>query len=186
VEALKYATEKVFDSAGAFPQSTELPDSLSQLFIENWSPLLDVAKLAWDTIITTTTRYVYYSIDPNDKLGPGGFGDGAYLPAEQSLAYQVRFENKSDASAPAQRIVVTDGIDDDLDLNTFELNEIRFSNQMLAVPPGLNHRETTVPMNANGTDIRAGMPLGGTRPVPLPRLRAGTCRGCIGGAGRPK
>ncbi len=84
------------------------------------------------------------SSDPNDKLGPSGYGSAAYLPADGTLAYQIRFENQPSATAPAQHVVVTDMLDPNLDLSTFELTEIAFGNQVLAIPPGLNHYQKSL------------------------------------------
>jgi RHS repeat-associated protein len=93
------------------------------------------------------------SFDPNDKLGPAGFGDGAYIPATNTLAYQVQFENDSTATAPAQHIAITDTLDPNLDLNSLELTEIDFANQTFPIPEGLDHFETTASMTANGKAI---------------------------------
>ncbi|MFO0957423.1 MAG: RHS repeat-associated core domain-containing protein [Isosphaeraceae bacterium] len=99
---------------------------------------------------TTTTRI---SGDPNDKLAPSGYGEAAYIPSDNILAYQIRFENKADATAPAQEITITDTLDADLELDTLQLTEITFADQSIAVPIGLNHYETTVPFTANGHSI---------------------------------
>jgi len=91
--------------------------------------------------------------DPNDKLFPSGFGDAQFIQSDESLAYTIRFENMPEATAPAQLIVITDTLDADLDLDTFELTEIGFADQQVTVPLGLDHYETTVPIQANGSDI---------------------------------
>ena len=100
------------------------------------------------------------SADPNDKHGPGGYGEGVYVTSGTALAYQVQFENESDASAPARLITVTDRLDEDLDLDSLQLNEITFADQSIAIPTGLDHFETTVPFNANGTPIMVGVVAG--------------------------
>jgi uncharacterized repeat protein (TIGR01451 family) len=66
------------------------------------------------------------------------------VQVDDALVYEVRFENKSDATAPARLITVTDTLDPNLDLNTFELFEIAFANFTLSVPPGLDHYETRI------------------------------------------
>ena len=93
------------------------------------------------------------SRDPNDKLAPAGYGRAAFLPTDNLLAYRIRFENMGSATAPAQQVVVTDTLDADLDLSTFQLTEITFANQTITVPYGLDHYETTMEINANGTPI---------------------------------
>jgi len=40
--------------------------------------------------------------DPNDKIAPAGHGEAGYVQADGRLSYQIRFENISDATAPAQ------------------------------------------------------------------------------------
>ncbi len=94
------------------------------------------------------------SRDPNDKLAPAGVGDTAFVVADRSLAYTVRFENQPDATAPAREIIVTDILDADLDLDSFELTEIAFANQRISVSAGLSHFETTVAMIAVATPVR--------------------------------
>lgn len=86
------------------------------------------------------------SFDPNDKLGPVGFGPSAFVSGQQPLAYVVRFENKSDASAPARQVVVTDTFDAGLDLSTLQLTEIAFANRIIPIPSGLNAYAAQVPM----------------------------------------
>ena len=97
---------------------------------------------------TTVTSW-----DPNDKHGPTGSGTAAYLSPDNALSYQVQFENESDATAPAQQIIVTDRLDDDLDLDSLQLTEITFANQSFSIPVGLNHYEAQVPFIAKGTQI---------------------------------
>ncbi|HNN82512.1 MAG TPA: tandem-95 repeat protein, partial [Accumulibacter sp.] len=57
--------------------------------------------------------------DPNDILGPQGFGDENWITASATEAYTIRFENAADASAPAQQVVITQILDPDLDPRTF-------------------------------------------------------------------
>lgn len=102
---------------------------------------------------TSGSSQTVSSFDPNDKLAPAGFGDAAFAQADGALAYTIRFENKSDATAPARQIVVTDTLDADLNLDTFVLSEIAFGNQVITIPIGLKSYETAVPMTANGTSI---------------------------------
>ena len=80
--------------------------------------------------------------DPNDKLGPAGYSSVVYVPANGVFPYEIRFENESIATAPAQNVVVTDALDANLDLNTFELLQINFANQVIPIPASLNHYET--------------------------------------------
>ncbi|MGB2614010.1 MAG: RHS repeat-associated core domain-containing protein [Phycisphaerae bacterium] len=85
--------------------------------------------------------------DPNDKVAPAGYGTANFILPDDTLSYQIRFENVSDATAPAHFITITDALDEDLDLSTFELNEIAFAGHTIIVPKGLDYYETTLDLN---------------------------------------
>ena len=93
------------------------------------------------------------SYDPNDKLGPAGYGADHFTSVNSVLPYQIRFENKAEATAPARKIVVTDTLHDDLDLSTLVLTEIAFAEHTILIPAGLDHYETTVPISPGGHDL---------------------------------
>jgi hypothetical protein len=56
-------------------------------------------------------QQVVGAFDPNDLIGPSGVGANHYIPGNQPLDYQILFENKSDATAPAQRVETTTQLD---------------------------------------------------------------------------
>jgi hypothetical protein len=76
------------------------------------------------------------------------------------MVYEVMFENKSDATAPAREIVVTDPLDPNLDLDTLELFEISFANQTLSVPAGLDHYEDLVLLGTGAASVFVGVQAG--------------------------
>jgi len=86
--------------------------------------------------------------DPNEKTGPAGYGEAAYVAEGTLLAYRVDFENEVEATAPAQRVVITDRLDAGLAWTTFELTEIGFGDHVIVVPSGSQHFESTVPMTS--------------------------------------
>jgi hypothetical protein len=74
------------------------------------------------------------SSDPNDKFGSLGAGEGHYLSPSEPLRYTIQFENKPEATAPAQEVVITDQLDKEkMDLSTFTLGPISFGDKV-AVP----------------------------------------------------
>jgi hypothetical protein len=91
--------------------------------------------------------------DPNQKVGPTGFGDSRYVSPADSLSYRVDFENESAASVPAQRVVITDRLDADLDWSQFELAGLGFGDQVIEVSANSQHFETTLPFTYAGTDF---------------------------------
>jgi RHS repeat-associated protein len=101
-----------------------------------------------------------YSRDPNDIVGPNGFGPEGFLTTSATLPYTVRFENQASATAPAQQVVVTQSLDADLDLATFELGDIGFGNTQVTVPAGQTFFSTRVAdPNSSGlfVDITASL-----------------------------
>jgi hypothetical protein len=64
-------------------------------------------------------------IDPNEKVGPSGSeGLARYIHPAPRINYTVFFENVDSASAPAETIIVTDRLDDDLDWSTLTLENV--------------------------------------------------------------
>lgn len=80
--------------------------------------------------------------DPNDKIGPFGFGPQAFVSAGQPLPYTINFENVPTATAAAQRIRIIDQLDADLDWRTFRLKEIGFNNYRVIVPDNRSFFQT--------------------------------------------
>jgi hypothetical protein len=103
-----------------------------------------------------------YSYDPNDKLGPLGFGEDRYVSADRILPYTVFFENDPKvANAPAQEVRIVDRLDEVLDLATFELTELAFANHTFPISPGRSYYSTTVDLRPEGVpalvQIEAGL-----------------------------
>ncbi|MDO4859306.1 MAG: hypothetical protein Q4A17_15340 [Thermoguttaceae bacterium] len=59
-----------------------------------------------------------FSEDPNELIGPSG-KDG-WILGEETLAYQINYENDETATAPAQRVDMEMYLDEDLDWSTFQ------------------------------------------------------------------
>jgi len=102
------------------------------------------------------------SFDPNDLVGPAGFGDLRYLTPDAVMPYTVFFENDPKvANAPAQEVKILNTLDDDLDLSTLELTEIAFADHTIPVPAGLANYETTVDLRPEGinviVEVKAGL-----------------------------
>jgi hypothetical protein len=78
------------------------------------------------------------AFDPNDKSGPLGAGDAHFISTDVPLRYTIEFENKPDATAPADEVVITDQLDATLvDLTTLSLGPIDFGSTQVIPPPGL-------------------------------------------------
>ncbi len=81
------------------------------------------------------------SLDPNEMVGPSGFGEQNFIPGYHMMPYTILFENKSEATAPAHIVTVTDT----LDLSVFDISEFGFSSfgwgDTIFSPPGNKLKE---------------------------------------------
>jgi hypothetical protein len=84
------------------------------------------------------------AIDPNEKTGPAAWGAEGFIQAGL-LTYRIDFENDPKfATAAAQEVFITDELDENLDLNTFEFLGFGFSNRVFEIPSGRSRYWTTV------------------------------------------
>lgn len=65
--------------------------------------------------------------DPNDIIGPDGYGEANWIKASDALPYKIRFENQASATAPAQVVVITQTLDDNLDARSFRITGFGFA-----------------------------------------------------------
>lgn len=70
------------------------------------------------------------SYDPNEMSGPLGAGERRLVAPGEWMTYTVYFENKSDATAAAQEVYVTEALGGALDWSTFEMVDVGFNNQL--------------------------------------------------------
>ncbi|WDI41488.1 Calx-beta domain-containing protein [Bremerella sp. P1] len=75
------------------------------------------------------------SLDPNDILGPEGFGPENFIAASKPLDYTIRFENDPVfATAPGQTVRITQQLDTDLDFRSFRLGDFGIGTSVFEVP----------------------------------------------------
>jgi RHS repeat-associated protein len=118
--------------------------------------------------LETSTYLLLNPQDPNDVLGPAGYGPQNFIAAGQPLAYRIDFENAGPgtvptppqpATAPAQQADVTDELPGALDWGTFQFTEVGFGDTVIAVPPGRQFYATAVPMTDNGVTFGVNIEL---------------------------
>ena len=88
--------------------------------------------------------------DPNSLSGPAGYGSSDYIAPDTILPYTINFENAPTATAPAQRVVITDPLDPNLDWSTLQLTGVGLGDTSIVIPPDSQYYATTVPMTQNG------------------------------------
>ncbi|MEZ6137703.1 MAG: SdrD B-like domain-containing protein [Pirellulaceae bacterium] len=72
--------------------------------------------------------------DPNDILGPDGFGEQQWISASDVYDYTIRFENQPTATAAAQEVVITQQFDEDLNPAKFKIGAFGFRNMVFDAP----------------------------------------------------
>ncbi len=138
-----------------FPQLPIAPDSIPP----RSRPLPYPFTPYYPTPVPPTTTFYNSSsgnarpIDPNAKIGKAGYSLSGFISSQGAVSYRVDFENDHTADAPAQQVVITDQLNSNLDWSSFELTEIGFGDQFVAIPSGTQHYETSLPMNYNGVDF---------------------------------
>ncbi|MEO6682773.1 MAG: T9SS type A sorting domain-containing protein [Ginsengibacter sp.] len=100
-------------------------------------------------------RPVVGSCDPNEIQGPVGYGPEKFVSNEEELPYRILYENDPDfATAPAQRVVITQKLDSNLDASTLRLGNFGFSNYIFDVPQGLSNYTTRLKLaDSLGFDV---------------------------------
>ncbi|TWU48571.1 hypothetical protein Poly51_44710 [Rubripirellula tenax] len=84
------------------------------------------------------------SFDPNEKVGPLGFGAAGFIREGVPMPFTIYFENDPEqATLPAQEVFITEVLDDDLDLTTFELGDIIVGGRFIDVPERRSAWSTT-------------------------------------------
>jgi hypothetical protein len=97
---------------------------------------------------------VVTAIDPNDKIGPSGFGIQNFIQPGV-MPFEIEFENSAavGATAAAQEVVITDIIDANVDPASVRFTGFGFGSHKFTVPPGLSHYETTIDLRPDGIDL---------------------------------
>ncbi|MBX3438302.1 MAG: hypothetical protein KF861_12480 [Planctomycetaceae bacterium] len=106
-------------------------DEFLRYFLEKWKKQAEETEEEDETATTIGT-----SFDPNELIGPGGFGAERFVPVWSTLNYRISFENLATASLPAQEVIITHQLDADLDWTTFTVGDIGFGETLVSVPGG--------------------------------------------------
>jgi RHS repeat-associated protein len=127
VLTVPYWTNKLFPDNAVANGAGEIVDFFNPLSLPQ--DLLDL----WDLLSEFTVNIVR-PIDPNDILGPAGFGEQHWITATETLPYTIRFENASDATAPVHQLKITQQLDSDLDWRTFRVGDFGWGDLFFDVP----------------------------------------------------
>jgi RHS repeat-associated protein/uncharacterized repeat protein (TIGR01451 family) len=115
-------------------------------------------------LAATATIPVGRSSDPNGKITVG-YGNQGFIPPDATITYTIYFENQASATLPAQKVVVTDPLDSNLDWSTVQLTQIGFNNATLNIPAGVQSYsvQSNVSTDPNPVSVSASLdPNSGT------------------------
>jgi len=146
--------------AAGFDNMVIVEKTFTGRYVKPEAPSPDPASITPDTTDGASGKdssAVVGSFDPNDKIGPAGsgpLGEGLIESGEE-LFYTILFENDPEfASAPAQRVTIVDVLDEDLDMNSFELMGFGFGDTRVEAPAGLQTYETRLDSaNMDGSEL---------------------------------
>jgi hypothetical protein len=82
------------------------------------------------------------SWDPNEKRGSQGIA--GYIAPDQSIVYEILFENLATATAGAEEVLVEDTLPEALDPSTLEFFEVQVGNKRVGLPAGTNALNTQI------------------------------------------
>lgn len=88
---------------------------------------------------------ILVAIDPNDIIGPTGYGEPQWISPGQLLDYTIRFENDPDfATAPAQVVKINHPLDSHININSLRLGDFGFGNFTFKVPANSSFYQRTL------------------------------------------
>lgn len=99
---------------------------------------------------------VVKSCDPNDIIGPQGYGTPKFVSATTIMPYTIRFENDSTfATAPAQRVEIRQVLNRHINPLSFRVRDFGFGNFTFAVPENTSAYFNTVDLpDSLGYDLQ--------------------------------
>ncbi len=156
----------LYDLGNSVSDCGDMPDSISFAGMWGYGPYLRALIVGGEIPIYTGgftgagVTIITGSSDPNQKTGPFGFGTNGFIVGDRTLAYRIDFENDTNASAPAQQVVLTDQLHANIDWSAFRLTEVGFGDQLIVAPPGSLHFETNVAMSYMGTNFEVKIEAG--------------------------
>jgi hypothetical protein len=143
VKRLRDVQKTLYDSNAG----TEMSNFLSTLKAQppvQYPRIQTLSQLLFDELEFDQQFCTVTSWDPNDKIGPSGVGTGRYLSGKNPLDYDIHFENRADATAPAASVPVQDQLPQYLDPSTVVFTGVRFGATSAVIPQSAGSFTTTV------------------------------------------
>ena len=121
--------------------------------------ILNLLNQAMDCLQYLYADYldVIYPLDPNEIIGPKGYGPEKFVGIKQPLEYRINFENVSTATAPAQKVYIEDVLPPGVDPRTVRLKEIGFHHYSYLVPNNAPIYQSRQQLGSDLNDLKADM-----------------------------
>jgi hypothetical protein len=88
--------------------------------------------------------------DPNDILGPAGYGEEQFVSVNDRLNYTIRFENDPElANAPAQEVIIRQPLDSNANPLSFRLGSFGFAGMTFDVPENTSFYSNRIRLNSS-------------------------------------
>jgi hypothetical protein len=114
--------------------------------------------------VTITFTPSVCSRDPNEIIGPKGYGDAHYVASALRMPYTILFENDPVlATAPAQKVSITHKFDPKINRSSLKLGDFGFSGMIFNVPPNTSTYSTRLDLRDSlgfFVDVTAGINIG--------------------------
>ncbi len=112
------------------------------------------------TNTTSTKTQSASSHDPNDKLSTAGATEQHFVQNGSRLQYTILFENDPEnATAPARKVYVRDVMDDNLDINTFQLHSFTLAGHTYELPEGRDSFNGNVVLDLGDAEITVAVAI---------------------------
>lgn len=128
----------------------DFTEALEKEYWKGW--LVKHASEAWD-VLDADNAYNLNSHDPNDLVGPSGYGERNFIAGGQQMPFMIRFENEEKATAPTRWMRVFNTLDDSYDLDSFTLDSFYLAGNLIEMTEKQDSFNRKLTLNFNGEDV---------------------------------
>lgn len=93
------------------------------------------------------------SHDPNDLVGPQGYGTGNFIAPGMEMRFMLRFENEAEATAPTHWMRAFTTFDEAYDLDSFTLNSLYVAGNLIELTEGRDSFNQKVVLTVDGKEV---------------------------------
>lgn len=118
IDWLRDVNDKIEEALENYNDFSETNDLLEQNVLKIKLPDLQDPDKITNIIESILRILIVQSVDPNEMVGPSGYGPDNFTKLNTTYDYSIYFENVDSATASAEEIYITDTLDKNLDWST--------------------------------------------------------------------